>query len=262
MPIDVQSPDSSTHASLAHPGVAHVSSEVLIIERSNHQIFFLPQPPTTILIFVHVPQTILILALFTLAIVIVRIRWDRLSSRLKHFLIFCAVASIAVMTIGALSRINTTSDPFNTIVWWCATLSYIFFVILFTRLRPLWLTSLIASVLILPLLSASAILPLAAFFSNLPHHITPLGNGLVSDLVPIDSITPNAGGADLTIYRRFSRLPFLQLRRQGARYFSTQCKASDAYAVLQADNVHILMVCPALPGHLPVDGRSLIVKLY
>jgi hypothetical protein len=211
---------------------------------------------------VHVPQTILILALFTSAIVIVRIRWNHLPSGFKRGLILFATASIGLMAICFLGRISTLSDRLNAAVYWSAILSYIFFVVLFTRLRPQWLTSLIAIVLILPLLAASAILPLAAIFSNLPHNIKPLGNGLVSDLVPIDSVTPSAGGADITIYRRVSWLPFLQRRHQGARYFSTQCDTSAAYAVPQPDLVHILMVCPALPGRPPEERRSLIVKLY
>jgi hypothetical protein len=211
---------------------------------------------------VHVPQTILTLTLFTLAIVFVRIRWHRLSRRFKRCLILLAAASIGLMAIAALGRISTTSDHVNAAIYWSAVLSYIFFVVLFTLLRPRWLTSLIALVLVLPLLAASAILPLGAIFANLPHYTTPLGNGFVSDRVPIDAVTPNARGADFAIYHRFSWLPFVQRRHQGARYFSTRCDATAAYAVLQPDHVHILMVCPALPGQPAEEGVSLIVTLY
>jgi hypothetical protein len=211
---------------------------------------------------VHVPQTILTLTLFTLAIVFVRIRWDHLSATFKRGLILFASVSVGLMAMSSIGKVSTTVDRLNSAIYWCAVLSYIFFVVLFTRLRPHWLTTLIAIVLILPLLSDSFFLPLAGIFSNLPHDTKPLGNGLVSDLVPIDAITIGARGADMGIYRRLSWLPLLQRRRQAARYFSTQCNASAAYAVLQPDLIHILMVCPALPDHPPDDTRSLVVKLY
>ncbi len=210
----------------------------------------------------HVPATILTLALFTALFVLLRIRWPHLSHRFKRLLVLFATASIALMAIAFVSRISTTSDHINTTVYWCAVLSYIFFVVLFTRLRPMWLTTLIAVVVILPLLSASAILPLAAIFANQPHNIKPIGDNLVSDLVPIDAITAGASGADLTIYRRASWAPFLQRKGMGVRYFNTQCDTSSAYAILQPDLIHVLMICPAKPGRPPQDGRSFLVRLY
>ena len=191
-----------------------------------------------------------------------RIRWYRLSRAVKRCLILLAAFSLGLMAFVSLGKISTTSDHLNALLDWCAVLSYVFFVVLLTLLKPRWLTSLIAIMLILPLLAASAILPLSTIFVNLPHHITPLGDGLVSDRVPIDAVTPGASGADLAIYRRFSWLPHFQRRHQAARYFNTQCDAAAAYAVLQPDHIHVLMSCPPLPGHSPEDARSLVVKLY
>jgi hypothetical protein len=210
---------------------------------------------------VHVPATILTLALFTALFVLLRIRWPHLSHRVKRLLVLSAIASIALMAIAFASGISTTSDHINTAAYWCAVLSYIFFVVLFTRLRPMWLTTLIAVVVILPLLSASAILPLAAIFSNQPHHIRPIGDNLISDLVPIDAVTAGASGADLTIYRRASWAPFLQRKVHNGRNFNTQCDASASYAILQPDHHHLLIVCPAAPGHPREEGHSLIVDI-
>jgi hypothetical protein len=211
---------------------------------------------------VHVPATILTLALFTALFILLRIRWPHLSHKFKRLTVLLAIASIALIAIASISRISTTSDHINVAACWCAVLSYIFFVILFTRLRPTWLTTLIAIVVILPLLSASAILPLAAIFSNRSHNIKLIGDNLVSDLVPIDAVTAGASGADLTIYRRASWAPFLRRKYQGIRYFNTQCDTSSAHAILQPDLTHLLMVCPAKPGRLPQEGRSAIVRLY
>jgi hypothetical protein len=208
------------------------------------------------------PLTLATLALFTAVIVVLRIRWPRLSSKLKRFLILFGLVPVALLLFAAATRLSTTSDHLNTIVWWGSALGYIFIVSLFTLLRPVWLTSLVAIILILPLLSASAIFPLAAIFSRQTHHIEILGDGLVSDLVPIDAITPGASGADITIYRPFSWAPFFRRKEQGARYFNTQCDSSAAYAVLQPDHYHLRMVCPAAPGAPPANGHDLIVNLY
>jgi len=81
-------------------------------------------------------------------------------------------------------------------------------------------------------------------------------------VVAIDAITPGASGADIAVYRRLSWVPFLQRRVQGTRFFNTQCDASAAYAVLLADNYHLQMVCPALPGTPSANRRDLIVALY
>jgi len=211
---------------------------------------------------VHVPATIATLAFFTAVIVLLRLRWTRLPGGLKRLLILFGIASIAVVLFAQATRLYTTHDGLNAIVYWCSILSYIFFVVLFTLLRPRWLTWLIAVVLLLPLLSASPILPLGAVFSHLPHRTQPIGDNLVSDLVPIDAATPGASGADLVIYRRFTWAPFLQHRYISSRYFDTQCDTAAAYAILQPDHRNVLMVCPAAPGHPLEDGRAFVMNLH
>jgi hypothetical protein len=207
------------------------------------------------------PLTLATLALFTGAIVVLRVRWRRLSRKLRHRLIFSALVPIVLLPFAFALHLSTTIDHLNTLVYWGFILGYIFFVILFTLLRPVWLTSLVAIMLLLPLLSASAIFPLAAIFSRQPHHIQNIGDGLVTDVVAIDAITPGASGADIAVYHRLSWAPFLQRRVQGMRYFNTQCDADAAYAILFADN-YLRMICPAAPGTPPANRRDLIVALY
>jgi hypothetical protein len=208
------------------------------------------------------PLTLATLALFTGAIVVLRVRWRRFTHKTRHLLIFCALVPVVLLLFASPARLSTTIDHLNTLVYWGFVLGYIFFVSLFTLLRPVWLTSLVAAVLLLPLLSASAIFPLAAIFSRQPHHIQAIGGGLVTDVAAIDAITQGASGADITVYRRLSWAPLLQRKVQGARFFNTQCDAAEAYAVLLPDNYHLHIVCPAPPAMPPADSRDLIVKLY
>jgi hypothetical protein len=173
-----------------------------------------------------------------------------------------ALVPFALLLLASAARLSTISDHLNTAVYWGFILGYIFFVILFTLLRPVWLTSLVAIILLLPLLSASAIFPLAAIFSRQTHHIQIIGNGLISDVVSVDAVTPGASGADISIYRRPSWAPFLQRKVQGARYFNTQCDASAVYAIPLPDNYHLRIICPAAPGTPPESKLDVVVKLY
>jgi hypothetical protein len=209
---------------------------------------------------VYIPLTLVTLALFTALIVVLRIRWGRLSSKFKRCLLILCLVPVSLLLFSAATRLSTTSDRLNTAVYWGFVLGYIFFVSLFTLLRPVWFTSLIAIILILPLLSASAILPLAAIFSRQAHRTKVIGDGLITDLVPLDAVTRDGAGADIVIYRRISWAPFLRRREQGARYFNTQCNTSAAYAVLQPDGYHLQMVCPATPG--AANDRVMVVKLF
>ena len=210
----------------------------------------------------HVLPTIFTLALFTAAIVLLRLRWQRLSGNLKQRLICLGIASISTLCLAVLSRVSTTNDQVNVLVYWCCILSYIFFVVIFTLIRPYWLTLLIAVILVVPLLSSTAILPLDAIFVHQQHQETALGAGLTSDLVPIDPpLAPAATGADLSIYRRPAWAPFLQRKLFGARYFDTECHSSAAFATLQPDRHSVLMVCPATPDRPPADGRSYLMPL-
>lgn len=210
----------------------------------------------------HVPLTLATLAIFTTAILGLRVRWIELSSRIKRLLLLFAVSSTLLAGLGFAGRLSTTSDRLNAAIYWCFILSYISFVLLYTRIRPTWLTSLVATVLLLPILSASALLPLTVMFGHQIHHIQRLGGGLNSDLVKIEAVTPGASGADLTIYRRIPWAPFLQIRYPGVRYFNTQCDTSVARAVLEPDHQSILLVCPPWPGLPPDTGREFLVSLH
>jgi hypothetical protein len=159
------------------------------------------------------------------------------------------------------SHWSTSSTPLNAVIYWAAIAGYEFFLLLFTLLRPRWLTIIIAAVLMLPILSASPFLPLAELFNIAPHTSASIGPNLITDLAPWGGGT-NPPGFDLTIYSHPSWTRFFRHRRQASRYFSGQCDASKASATLQPDGKHVLMSCPAAPNQPPDAARSLVVKLY
>lgn len=202
----------------------------------------------------HVPLTLAALALLTVILVLLRIRWPHLSPHTRSTFIACACATLALFVARAVTHWSPVSIRLNALCNWSGFAGYEFLIILFTLLRPRLLTSLIAAILILPILSASTLLPLTELFDHLPQTTTSLSDNLVSarTLIHRSSIAPDA--ADLEIYYRTAWLPHLQRRVQGTRFFDTQCDASRSFAVLQPDHKNVLLTCPALPTQPPTTA--------
>ncbi len=206
----------------------------------------------------HVPLTLAALATLTLAIVLLRLLWPRLSRRARSTWITCACATFTLTTLCYLAKWSTSSNRLNTAIYWFCIASYEFFIILFTLLPPKWLTSIVAVVLILPILSTSIFLPLTLIFDSSSHTITPLGGRFFSDRTSPGLVSE----AELNIYYRPSWAPFLRRRVQGTRYYRSQCDAFAAFATLQPDHKSVLMSCPAAPDQPPGAARSLVVKFH
>jgi len=208
------------------------------------------------------PLTFAALAILTGVLILLRLRWPRFSRRAQTILIGGAGFALILYAFTFVSGWNTSSSHLNAAIYWGAIAGYEFFLLLFTLLRPRWLTSMIAAVLMLPILSASPFLPLAEIFNPAPHTIVSLGSNFSSDRVAWGTGTAPTSGFDLVIYSHPSWTRFLRRRRQACHYYSGQCDASRAYATLQPDGKHVLMSCPAAPNQPPDAARSLVVKLY
>lgn len=208
------------------------------------------------------PLTFAVLAALTGALIFLRLRWNRLSTKAHKIFIGCACAAIALDLLVSASGWSTSSSHLNALVYWGAVAGYELFVLLFTLLHPRWLTIPIAVVLLIPLLSASAFLPLADLFDPAPHTIVSIGPNLITDRVPWGSGGKGSSGTDIAIYSHPAWTSFLHRRRQGSRYYNSQCDAGRATATLQPDGTHVLMSCPAAPGQPPDAAHNLVVKLY
>jgi hypothetical protein len=209
----------------------------------------------------NLPLTFAALLALTIALVLLRFFWPRLSQRTKSLLIACACIGPALFAIVAVSGWSTSSIRWNAAFYWGCIASYEFLLILFTRLRPRWLTSIIAIILILPILSASVFLPLAAIFDPPPVTTAVLGDQLISERKPWGSGAVATTGTDLTIYYRPAWAPFLRRNRLSCRYFGSQCNAAAAYAVLQPDHKSVLMSCPASPDQPPETAHNFVMPL-
>lgn len=207
----------------------------------------------------HVPLTIAALALLTAVIVLIRICWSYLSPATHRILITTACVAIAIYAITSTTHWQPTNQRLGSSLRWFGIAAYEFFIILLTLLRPRLFTSFIAAVLILPLLSASILLPLSAFFDHLPQTTTHLPANLVSVRTIVDRGNEAADAADLEVFRIVSWFPFLEHRIIETRFFATQCDAANAFATIQPDRETVVYTCPALPTQPP---RNPIVERH
>jgi hypothetical protein len=210
----------------------------------------------------HLPLTFASFALLTAGMVLLRIFWHCLSPKVHRLVTALACAALFFLALSIVTKWTLYPAYLNAALAWCAVAGYEFFLILFTQLRPKLLTSIIAVILIIPLLSASFFLPLARLFDTNPCRTVPLGGKFVSVRAPWGVGTGNNSGVDLTIYWRPSWAPFLQRSVQGVRYYNSQCDTGASFAVLQPDHKSVLMNCPAAPNQQASAARSLVVKFH
>jgi hypothetical protein len=159
-------------------------------------------------------------------------------------MIALACALLAAQTLLSVSGWNFNSSLLRVAIYWGAMTSYEFFILLFTLIRPRWLTSMIAAILILPLLSASIFLPLDVLFDRSPRHIQVLGGPISIETVPWDSVLHGTSGVDAEIIQTSSRVPFMRRHLGGVRFYSKQCNTTALVITLAPDHRSIFFHCP------------------
>src|SRR3954468_14817806 len=112
----------------------------------------------------HVPITIGILGLLTAAVVALRFLWWRLPSWLRKLMLGCAAAMVLVRFFFLVSLWSTTSTRVNALLCWTAVIGYEVVLVRFSLMRPQWLTTISAVILLLPILGSSLLLPLTRVF--------------------------------------------------------------------------------------------------
>jgi hypothetical protein len=209
----------------------------------------------------NVPLTFACFAVLTAALVLLRFRWHSLPARVRSVILVFAFIFPAVLLIAAIRQWCTPSLRFNSALYWICIASYELLLILFTRLRPRWLTTLIAIVLILPLLSASVFIPLTLLFNAPPITTASIGDHIITQRTTWGSGSVQTSGTDLAVYYQPAWAPFLLRRMRSTRYFGGQCNAWAAYVVLEPDHTSALWVCPAYPNQPSQTAHSIVLPL-
>jgi hypothetical protein len=209
----------------------------------------------------HVPITLAALACLTALLIVFRQLWPRLRPSVQRLLLALAIFFILVSALMYALGWNTVSPFVNAGLRWLAVAGYEFILILFTRLRPRWLTTLTATVLLLPILGASIFLPLTFLFDRDPVETTRIAPGLLFTKAPWDAAGMGNRGMDLTLSRIPSRLPLLRNQITTIRLYDTQCDTSATSASFEVATHIVHIHCPPSAAHAGDPPHNIAIRL-
>jgi hypothetical protein len=199
----------------------------------------------------HVPITTATLALLTFGILLLRIFWPRVPATVRFYLIRTAVVLVTAHIIFTVTKWGTASDHINVIIKWLAVASYELLLMLFTRLRPRWLTSICGVILLMPIFASSVLLPLTYLFDPSINKPTSLGNGLSYQRVLWGNDSSANSGTNIIISYHPRFAPFLRRSLWDVPFNNQQCNARAAFAVIGPDHKTVLARCPRWPSQGP-----------
>lgn len=205
----------------------------------------------------YIPITIAAVASLTAAMILLRIFWLRLPSRLRFILIRASIAVITLHVLFVLTKWSTTSDHLNTLINWLAITGYALLLLLFSRLSPRWLTIPSAVVLLLPIFAASIVFPLTRLFEPGSPRSIPIGNHLFYEINPWNNAGGGNAGVDAIIYYIPPFAPFLRHKLQVIPYNDGECDSNATSVTLLTNPKAVLGHCPRWPNQGPgtVDKR-------
>src|SRR5215471_10342233 len=108
----------------------------------------------------HVPLTFASLVLLTGIIIALRFLWWRMPSWLRNFALIGGAAMVLIRLIFVVSHWSMTSTRLNALLCWTSVVGYEVILVRFSLMRPRWLTSVSAVILLIPLFGSTLLLPL------------------------------------------------------------------------------------------------------
>ncbi len=193
---------------------------------------------------------------FTLALaVLLRVRWPRLSLRVRRALLLIAALLLAPCLLSLVSKWDVTNQRIADLEGWVRIVTLQFAIVFLTLLRPRLLTTVIAVVLLPFLFTTSIVGPLSYLFQPDPVRVVPIADGYVLETLPWRGVDGNSG-LEYELSYRPPNLPGLRRGIYGSRLYDSQCTTTATYAVLRPETHAIDLYCPPLPPSHAEAGLS------
>jgi len=208
----------------------------------------------------YVPITLGLLGLLTAAVFVLRFLWWRLPSWMRRLLLGCAAAMVAIRFVFLISQWSMTSTRLNALLCWTAVIGYEVLLVRFSLMRPQWLTTISAAILLLPLLGSTLLLPLTRVFDWSPADISAIGGNYICEKSPWDTAGNGTKGVDLVVFYRPSFAPFLRHLVQRSSFGDDQCDSSTAFAIADPINKIVEFRCSGHPGKQQDIGHTLPLR--
>ncbi len=196
----------------------------------------------------HVPLTFALLALITGIIVALRFVWWRLPLWLRSFALVTSVAMFLIRFLFIVSHWSMASTRINALLCWTSVVGYEVILVRFSLMRPRWLTSLSALILLVPLFGSTLLLPLTRIFDWSPADISAIGGHYICEKSEWDTSAVGNTGMDLIVFYRPPFAPFLRHLVQRAAFSDDQCDSAASSAVADVTNKVVHFHCPGRPG--------------
>jgi hypothetical protein len=192
----------------------------------------------------HIALTTAVLVLLTVAMLLLRIFWSGGPRRLRFGIVTVSISLVLLQSFFAATRWGTTSDRLNVFIFWLAVAAYEFLVFFFSRLSPKWLTTLSATILLIPVFASSIVLPLTELFNPSSYKTVPVGDNLFYEVKPWGNTGGGRTGADLIVSYRPPIVPFLRHKIRIIPFNDGECNSSAAIAIPFPSTKTVLGRCP------------------
>jgi hypothetical protein len=192
----------------------------------------------------HIALTTAVLALLTVAMLLLRIFWNGGPPRLRFGILAVSISLVLLQSFFAATRWGTISDRLNVFIFWLAVAAYEFLVLFFSRMSPKWLTTLSATILLIPVFASSIVLPLTELFDSSSYKTVSVGNNLFYQVRPWGNTGGGNKGADLIVFYRPPIAPFLRHKIRIIPFNDHECNSSAAVAIPFPSTKTVLGRCP------------------
>lgn len=193
----------------------------------------------------HLPLTFGLLALLTGVVLVLRLLWWKLPPWLRKGVVVLACGMV-LMRVGSIATQWTmTSTRLNAVICWLAVAGYEILLARFSLMRPRWLTSISAFVLLTPLIGSTLIIPLTRVFDWSAADISRLSGPYILERSPWDTDGAGNSGVDMIVFYRPPLVPFLRHTSQRASFGDDECNPGDAWVRVDPEKRMVHFHCPA-----------------
>lgn len=208
----------------------------------------------------HFGEAIGLLVLLTFAAVVLRFFWSSIPRKMERALLFAAAAAVTVRFIFLITLWNTTSTVFNDLLCWFAVVGYELMLVRFSLMRPRWLTSISALILLMPMFGSTLLFPLTGIFYTEPADITVVSKNYFFEKDPWDARINETAGYDYLIFYRPSFAPFMRHAAQRSSFSEEQCRSKSVEVRVDPTNRLVHFHCPGHQGPQSDVNLTLPIK--
>ncbi|QNI35738.1 hypothetical protein [Edaphobacter albus] len=202
----------------------------------------------------YLPLTFGLLGLLTAAVIVLRFRWWNIPSWIRRTILIVAFAAVFLRVAFLATQWSMVFPRMNAMHAWVSVTGYEILLARFSLMRPRWLTSIGALILLMPLIGSTLVMPLTRFFDWSKADISSLGGPYIVEKSPWDTDASGNSGMDLVVFYRPQFFPFVRHMVQRAAFGNDECRSEAATVKADLETRSVHFHCPAKEsGKAPID---------